>query len=337
MPVSFDYSIYRTIIACTRCTTTVEVEGRYLTDLTCAVDGRLVTETFAWHRGHHRPYTMCRECTRANRRAQPRRATSTATMSARAELGISRKFGVEFEMYGSASVNEGTIHSALLDAGLSVGRGTSAWTVKGDGSLGRYGVEVTSPALSGEAGLDELRVACRVFNQLGLRVDRSCGTHVHHDAADLTVDDVKRVARGWSNNHTVIDRFVSSSRRAAANPYYCRPLSSGDLRRIDRCTNLMELRSLGGRDETRYRTFNVNAYGLFGTLEIRQHQGTTSYEKVATWIALGQAIIDTAKVDGEIADEQTVTGFLTRLGDRLDETAATFLTGRAVQFGMAVS
>ncbi len=87
---------------------------------------------------------------------------------------------------------------------------------------------------------------------------------------------------------------------------------------------------------SRYHTINVAAYAAYGTIEIRQHQGTTSFEKIRTWVLLGQALLDDAR-RGESAKlpQRTVRDLLDSLGDLLDETAKTFALGRAVEFAAA--
>jgi hypothetical protein len=252
-------------------------------------------------------------------------------------MGIARHFGVELECYLPTGVTRSTVEREFTAAGLIVGRGISAWTIKGDGSLnspprrGFQGMEVTSPKLSGDNGLAQVETATRILRNLGCEVNRSCGTHVHHDAADLTVDQIKRVARGWANNQTIIDWFVAPSRRQQ-NTGYCRPVTTGDLSTLDTATTLEQIRRLY---LDRYRTLNLAAYGKFGTLEVRQHQGTLSFEKVRTWIMFGQAVIDTAIV-GDIPQASTVRDLIAALGDRIDETARTFLFGRAAEFGAPI-
>jgi hypothetical protein len=180
--------------------------------------------------------------------------------------------------------------------------------------------------------MDELRIATRIIAEFGGTVNKTCGLHVHHEAADLTVEQIKRVARGWKNNASIIDGLVSQSRRAATCSYYCKPLTAGDISQIDGCTNLDQVRRLR---LDRYRTMNLMSYGRFGTIEIRQHQGTINYEKIRTWVLMGQALMDTAIAATQIPASSTVRDFITSLGARLDETARTYLIGRAVEFGHA--
>lgn len=325
-----------TSLTCRACgthvATTDSAHDRGATDLS----GRPVSETFAYNATTGVFYGNCRPCGRA--RAAARRAAGTprrASATMRRPLGNARKFGVELETVNSMGVTHEMVARALRDAGLNArtsnysGSDTGAWLVKSDGSLtGGTGIEITSPALSGEAGLNALRTACRILNELGLTVNRSCGTHVHHDAADLTVDEIKRFVSGWSRNQQIVDGLVAPSRRNGA-AYYARPLSSLEVATVQRATTLAQIRSTS---IDRYRTLNLRAYGKFGTLEIRQHQGTISFAKIAAWVALGQAFIDSAIV-GEIPATHSARTLFDAMGERLGETARTFLTGRAVEFG----
>lgn len=238
-------------------------------------------------------------------------------------LGLGRTFGVELELIFPSGHNRGTITAALEAEGVT------GWRVKSDGSLsGGNGWEVVSPVLSGEQGIETVRKACRVLTRLGAKPNRSCGLHVHHGARDLTVAAVKALARTWHANQGIIDGLVSPSRRGANSSYYCRPLSSTDLTRIE---SIRDLRSLSRLD--RYRSLNLASYGRHGTVEVRQHQGTCDAEKVVSWIRFGQALIDTAITQGATDRQSRVRDLFDRMGDRFDETARTFLTGRAVEFG----
>ena len=67
--------------------------------------------------------------------------------------------------------------------------------------------------------------------------------------------------------------------------------------------------------------------------EIRQHQGTCDPEKIVSWVRFGQGLIDAA-AEGVVVERSTrMRDFLGAIGERLDETARTFLLGRTVEFG----
>lgn len=283
-------------------------------------DGRPALDSFSWSTSRATFRGTCRDCARSRRTSGPRAPRSRRV--AGLAMGIGRTFGVELELIFPSGHNRGTITAALEAEGVT------GWRVKSDGSLsGGNGWEVVSPVLSGEAGIEKVRTACRVLTRLGAKPNRSCGLHVHHGARDMTVAAAKALARTWSANQGIIDGLVSPSRRNGGS-YYCRPLTSSDLAAIE---SIRDLRSLSRLD--RYRTLNLASYGRHGTVEIRQHQGTCDAEKVVSWIRFGQAMIDTAITTGATDTQRRVRDLFDRMSDRLDETARTFLTGRAVEFG----
>lgn len=341
MPVTYDSFSGTYRMGCTDCDTAVEVFSSTPGRGDRGVNGTLISETFRFHPGDGRFLRQCRTCANAraarNRAARAaagggtvRRATANATTRVRQALGLARKFGVEMELIFPSNVGRDRLNGALAAAGVG------SWRCKTDGSLsagaGKVGWEVVSPILRGQDGIDQIEKVCRVVQELGATINRSCGLHVHHDVADADVTDLKNVGTGWVNNQSLIDGLVSASRREGGS-YYCRPLTGSDMAVINRARTLEEMQHVR---VDRYRTLNFKAYGRFGTLEVRQHQGTMNFEKIRTWIMLGKAIIDTAIVDGNAMPRHSrMREFLNGMGDRLDETAKTFLLGRTVEFAHA--
>lgn len=331
MPTTYDRLTGYYRVSCNTCGSShlISDPGRYATVSIGDDAGRAANEIYEYvseSRNQPEGYRpRCRSCRRAARRriAATQRTTGGLTTTARtaAALGLSRTFGVEIELIGPGTA---AIQAALDAAGYG------NWRVKYDGSLSSGGSEVVSPVLSGEEGIEAIRAVTRILRTTGCRINRTCGLHVHHGIRDLTVDAVKRAARAWSGNQGLIDGLVSESRRNGNNSY-CRRLSTTDLATIEGATTLREIEYLR---VDRYRTFNLGSYGRFGTVEIRQHQGTLDAEKIISWIRLGQGILDTA-ANGEVERATTIRGLFAALGNRLDETARTFLTGRAVEFGVA--
>lgn len=333
MPATrYDYRSGSYEIQCQECLATVHANSAYDENAT-AVEGGLVSDTFRWLRGPFRWQYLCRSCereyNRARRARSSRRRQTRVPGMTRSALGTARRFGVEFECGIPSNVGRDGIRRALAAEGLT------GWTIKGDGSLsipGMVGTEIVSPPLSGDDGEEQVRKAARALRSVGAVVNRTCGTHVHHDIADLSVEEIKRVARSWFNNQGLINGLVSPSRRGLDGSGYCQPLQPGEVARIEQATTLDSIRSL---PIGRYRTLNLTSYGRYGTVEIRQHQGTLDAEKVISWMRFGQAIIDTAKTQPTMGPASTMRSMFEYLGDRLNETARTFLLGRAVEFGLA--
>lgn len=288
---------------------------------------------FRWH-ARSGFLTRCRSCEQQARRERrvgaARRERVPGTTGG--WMGARRRSGIELECFVPRHIDRYQIQQALEAAGLATGR-HGGWFAKGDGSLvgheprGMIGVEVVSPPL-GEDAEQQIRIACRVLRELGAVVTHACGTHIHHDANDLSVGAIQRTARSWFNSQPMINGLVAPSRRRGNT--YCQPLV---LAEVDRIANVRTLEGMRRVSVARYRTLNLEAYGKHGTLEIRQHQGTLNAEKIVSWLRLGQAIIDTAKSGTVLTQQSRMREWLGSLGEALDDTARTYLLGRAVEFG----
>jgi hypothetical protein len=93
----------------------------------------------------------------------------------------------------------------------------------------------------------------------------------------------------------------------------------------------------------RYRSLNLQSFGLYGTVEIRQHQGTLNATKALAWVAYGQAMIAWARAIAPessnpsatvavptVATIQELIGTLESVG--MESTTAAFLLNRAEHF-----
>lgn len=328
MPATTNYlystDSYVTTIECADCHVERSIQGRV------AVYDETVAETFRWHSGNGRYLNRCRSCERTHvRNWRAARSVPAAAVEVVAPLGADRTFGVELELTFPLATSRYLVQDALAAAGLGT------WRVKTDGSLsggsGRHGLEIVSPILSGENGYDQIARACGVLQRLGAKPNRTCGMHVHHGVSDLGIEDFKRLVASWTDNQGVIDRLVSASRRHGGSSY-CRRLTSAERQRI---MALRDLRSISYHTVDRYRTLNVQAYTRYGTVEIRQHQGTVEADKIVNWVKFGQAIIDRSRAQA-IPRTRTVADLLGQLST-LAESARTFLAQREVQLAGAAA
>jgi Putative amidoligase enzyme len=252
-------------------------------------------------------------------------------------LGTTRKFGVEIEFVGitrsmavTALTNAGI---AAYDAGYTHNVSTK-WKVVSDGSLSSpYGSgEVVSPILQGEAGFTALRTVVNALRAAGARVTKSTGLHVHHDANDLSHEQVARVLEFYARNKTHIDRLVSASRKYNT---YCQPFNNAELQSVTAKVRAGHFIAGGGGSAgiTRYKHVNIAAYLKYGTLEFRQHQGSLNADKVIAWVKFGQAVLQAA-VNGADSDtsaslDEMLDGLASKAG--LDTSSAAYLKARAAR------
>lgn len=303
----------------------------------CGHEGPLNLDNF-YRRNAEAPFEdRCQTCRRARNRevARLRRAGQPVRAS-----GVERKFGVEIEFVGVGYedvIREMTARGVrVYFAGYTHRVDAASWKIVRDGSV-PLGWELVSPPLSGRDGLTQLRQACAGLAAAGARVDRRCGLHVHHDVGDLSGADFRRLLHGWSRNQRATNGLVAPSRR---NSQWAGPLTREDLSRADSlpadAVGVDGLRGYFGgyRDEyRRYRSLNVESFPRYGTVEIRQHQGSMNYEKIAAWVAFGQAFIAAAKA-GDVETAQDAPGLvevLSRTG-RLPAAYAAILRTRAAHF-----
>ena len=195
---------------------------------------------------------------------------------------FNRKFGIEIEAYNCTRER---LARELREAGIAVtveGYNHTTrphWKLVTDDSLnGNDTFELVSPILIGEAGLRELEKVCRVLDLRDVKVNESCGLHVHIDAAGFKMETWRNLAPSYKHLEPVIDRFMPASRR---DNYYCKGLGHVSDAMIRSARTVDELKSRIGN---RYHKVNLEAYSRHKTVEFRQHSGTTNFTKIRNWV-----------------------------------------------------
>lgn len=218
-----------------------------------------------------------------------------------------RKFGVEFEAY---NVPKTVLREALNTAGIrcdieGYNHTTKRhWKIVSDASLtGNNTFELVSPILKGETGINELKTVCRVLNECGAKVNKSCGTHVHFDAVGFDIETWKRIYLNYFRLENTIDGFMPRSRRENT---YCKALRNitNFESKINGCSNLNEIASVFG--SSRYFKINPVSYSRHNTCEFRQHSGTIEFEKIGNWIIFLNNLVEYSKVN--LVTDKTLNG-----------------------------
>ena len=149
-----------------------------------------------------------------------------------------------------------------------------------DGSIeGINPIECVTPVLKGRNGLAALKNACATLNAVGAKVNKSTGLHVHIGAKDLTPAQYCNVFYNYQMLESLIDSFMAESRRANNNGY-CMSLRGKYLRTCE--TREEVYQALGG---SRYYKVNPCSWSRHQTIEFRQHQGSTDFEKISNWVS----------------------------------------------------
>jgi len=199
-------------------------------------------------------------------------------------------FGVEFEMLIR---DKHEIARKMQEAGIPVTITgydhtlMAKWKIGTDGSLrpenGYQTIELVSPKLFGADGFAQIHKVLQIAKEVGCKVNRSCGTHVHIDAWNWDRELMLELVKVWAKIEIpFVWYLVSPSRR---NNSYCKHID------IDFILDLIERPT----SSDRYRSLNLAAFSRHKTVEFRIHNGTTSAKKIIPWIIFLLKLTDAVK------------------------------------------
>ena len=224
------------------------------------------------------------------------------------------KFGVEVEFKG-VDLAQATqdLQAALAGTGIQVehegyNHNTRPhWKVTTDATVTERGYnyrtgngiggEIVSPILTGQAGFDEAKKVIDALAGLqGIYVDTACGVHVHLSWVGMDTQTVKNVVRRYADYETVIDGWMPRSRRGNNNRSWCASTVGQFSSTVAGFTGsrLIDFANL-----CLGRYYKVNIYQLrrdgYGTVEFRQHGGSTDSTKILNWVKFLMAFVETSK------------------------------------------
>jgi hypothetical protein len=191
-------------------------------------------------------------------------------------------FGVEIECLCPASdirTNAEANGLAIRYEGYNHADNRSYFKFVSDASIrGENPIECVSPVLQGKQGLEDLKKCCKTLNDADARVNRSTGLHVHIGAEKMSDKQYVNIFKNYQLLEPAIDSFMARSRRQSEN-CFCKSLININ---YEYCYSKDDvLRAVGGN---RYYKVNAASYIRHKTVEFRQHQGTTDFEKISAWI-----------------------------------------------------
>lgn len=209
------------------------------------------------------------------------------------------KFGVEIEFTGAWLHTVETEMQAIL-AGTSIDivregynhNTRPHWKITTDATVTEnrnystgdgFGGELVSPVLDGVAGFIELEKVLDALNSIaGVTVDVRCGLHVHLSWAGMQVQQIKNIVKRYAQFETQIDSFMPSSRKAN-NSRWCSSIAGNRYPLRDVANHQGSLERMAGL-AGRYYKVNLQCLSRYGTIEFRQHSGTTDNTKISNWV-----------------------------------------------------
>lgn len=198
-------------------------------------------------------------------------------------------FGIEFETtVPRRLVQDGTIRvGGYSGPGATTPGLPAGWGAKSDGSIrsgrDRVGVEFVSPVLRGEEGLRQIKRVCEKFREWDVKVNDSCGLHVHVGFDRAWIGVLERLLHLTANYENAIYAVTGTTRRERGG--WCRSVR----RHGDAAAALQ-----AGRD--RYHVLNTAnlTSGRKPTVEFRAFSATTQSNKAIAYVRLCIALVQRA-------------------------------------------
>jgi hypothetical protein len=186
------------------------------------------------------------------------------------------------------------------------------WTAAGDQSLPRLtGVEVKSPILRGQNGMQQIAQMATDLKRLGCRISKRCGLHVHVGIGDENADFFRNLLRAYYNNAHLIDRLLPASRR---HNRFCAQVFVRSL--TDEMSKEEILRHFG---RSKFVKVNLSNYATRGTVEFRQGDGWLDAAKTTYWVKFLLRLCNAARAGRGTERANSLEEFLTAIGCTDDE------------------
>ena len=264
-------------------------------------------------------------------------------------------FGIEIEFLRPSDLSQRQVASFLNTALQNVDSGCRVesynhitrpqWKIVRDASVhGERGFrghnELVSPILYGQKGKKQLEIVLIVLNELGCKVNKTCGIHIHHDVTDTMVKNKKSVTTFLNNlikfvvkfEH-IIYRLVSPSRLTGRFSQPAR-LHFGQMRTsVNRDSVLKDItkrifkgikkdvdskydnygtsfpsRAYPRSQRTRFCGLNLQNIWTRGSVEFRYMQGSLNFDKIWSWTVITQSIINITEVKKSITFDSIDSG-----------------------------
>lgn len=214
-------------------------------------------------------------------------------------------FGVEIECLVPYTQRRG-LQAKMTAAGVNcvdIGRyhsglNRTAWKIERDGSLlgdaNNDTIEFVSPPLTLDtAGFEQVEKVCRVFEQIGASVNRTCGLHVHIGVGNLPVAAIRKLAELYARHEGLIDQLIPPSRRANAN-HYCQSIATMvNYTALARANTVRDISYAVSRD-SKHVKLNLSSFWRYSTVEFRHHSGTVDASKIIKWVSFCAKMVETA-------------------------------------------
>ena len=234
-----------------------------------------------------------------------------------------QSFGIEIEMTGITRQRAAQVLSEYLGRPANFDGGyygeysvldsqSRRWKIMSDGSItterkeGRrvvsadntYSVELVSPICRYE-DIEVIQEIVRKLRESGMRVNNSCGIHIHLDASPHNANTLRNITNIMASKEDLI--YKAMQVEVARERQYCKKVEQSFLeelnrkkpRTLDEVSRIWYHGSDGRREHyhnSRYHCLNLHSVFQKGTIEFRLFNSTTHAGKIKAYIQLCLAI-----------------------------------------------
>ena len=182
-----------------------------------------------------------------------------------------RQNGMQYEYQGYNHTDNRSFYKFVSDS-----------SIHGDNPI-----ECVSPILDGnDNGFESLKNCCKTLNEADAKVNRSTGLHVHIGVSGMTDKWFVNIFKNYQKLEQTIDTFMAPSRRRDNNGF-CKSLVGFDFN--FGCNTIADIQR---RLNSRYFKVNPMSINRHGTIEFRQHQGSTDFEKISNWVRFCAKLVE---------------------------------------------
>lgn len=177
-------------------------------------------------------------------------------------------------------------------------------TFSSDGSINGYNSEKETGIefkclIDLDEGFDQFKKFCDLLRSLKVRVNSTCGLHVHLDQRHILKDNAQLFAKVKRMNNALFGLKFIVPKSRVNNNNYCRlvPNYSSNLYHYINDNYERARDCLHNGNTNRYSAINATCLDTKGTIEVRLHSGTTSFEKIRNWIEIVYNISNNTNFD----------------------------------------
>ena len=248
-----------------------------------------------------------------------------------------QRFGIEIEFTGMTRYDAAKTIAAYLGTRERYVGGTYSayevkdssgrrWKIMSDSSIhamdrnghpagNDYRCELVSPICE-YADIETIQELIRQLRHKGMRVNKSCGIHVHVDASTHTAQSLRNLANIMASKENLLFMALGTEQNRIAS--YCAKVDPEFIRKINtpgkKSMEQIRYDWYNGEDgayihyhSSRYHALNLHAVWQKGTVEFRCFNSTTHAGKVKAYIQLCLAISHQAKTQKTASAKETVT------------------------------